>query len=103
MDSKKVGFALMKKLLRKWIRAVALVLVLAVCGLSVAAKDIVSSGTCGPNLTWEFDTEGTLTISGTGEMTKHPNPTGLGWDVNAVILPDGLTSIAPFAFFEDVR
>lgn len=31
----------------------------------------VASGTCGDNLTWTLDSAGTLTISGTGEMTSH--------------------------------
>ena len=31
----------------------------------------VDSGTCGDNLTWTLDSAGTLTISGTGEMTSH--------------------------------
>ena len=30
-----------------------------------------SSGTCGENLTWKLDDEGTLTISGTGDMTNY--------------------------------
>ena len=34
-----------------------------------------TSGTCGENLTWTLDSEGTLTISGTGKMEdyKHIN------------------------------
>jgi hypothetical protein len=33
--------------------------------------DIVASGTCGENLTWEFRYNGTLTISGTGDMENY--------------------------------
>ena len=32
--------------------------------------DVVDSGTCGANLTWSLDSEGTLTISGTGKITN---------------------------------
>ena len=30
-----------------------------------------ANGTCGENLTWTLDDNGTLTISGTGEMTDY--------------------------------
>ena len=42
-------------------------LVFAVVPVS-AADEAVASGTCGENLMWTLDDEGTLTISGTGEM-----------------------------------
>ena len=36
-----------------------------------ASADVVKSGTCGENLTWEFDSEGTLTINGDGIFTCY--------------------------------
>lgn len=33
--------------------------------------EVVANGTCGENLTWEFCSNGTLVISGTGEMTDY--------------------------------
>lgn len=33
-----------------------------------AEETAPTSGTCGDNLTWELSEDGTLTISGTGEM-----------------------------------
>lgn len=55
-----------------------------------------TSGSCGPNLTWELE-DGILTISGTGEM----NFTSIPWETNKkkitkVILPDGITSVTGF-------
>lgn len=50
---------------------------LLICTLlptSVFAADIVASGTCGAqgdNLAWSLDSDGTLTISGTGEMHDY--------------------------------
>ena len=35
------------------------------------AATIVDSGTCGSNLTWTLDSDGLLTISGTGEMASY--------------------------------
>ena len=65
----------MKKLL-------SLLIVLALClsflPANVFAASTVASGTCGDNLTWTLDDEGTLTISGTGRMTNyasHPDRT----------------------------
>ena len=40
--------------------------------LTANAVDVIDSGKCGDNLTWEIDSEGTLTISGTGEMYGLP-------------------------------
>ena len=31
---------------------------------------VADSGKCGDNLKWELDTNGTITISGTGEMSR---------------------------------
>ena len=51
----------MKKLL--------LILIIALLPMVTKAD---ASGTCGANLTWTLDDEGTLTISGSGYMTSHP-------------------------------
>jgi len=60
--------------------------------------DIVESGTCGDNLTWTLDSEGTLTISGTGDMTGSPwDP--YSEDIYKVIIEYGVTSIGEYAFY----
>ena len=68
-------------------------------GLHIKAEATTGtiSGTCGDNLTWTLDNEGTLTISGTGEMNNHP------WSsyctsIRAVEIQNGVTSIDWFAF-----
>ena len=61
-----------------------------------------TSGTCGDNLTWVLDDEGTLTISGTGEMADYSyfdNTSPWGKQVKNVEIEDGVTSIGEFAFF----
>lgn len=47
---------------------IALCMLLSFNCISYATEE-VASGTCGENLTWTLDTDGTLTISGEGEMT----------------------------------
>ena len=72
------------------------------------AADIVASGTCGAegdgsNLTWTLDSEGVLTISGSGDMHDyiynspwHEN----GNQIRSVFMANGVTSIGNFAFYE---
>ena len=69
---------------------------------------IVDSGTCGENLTWTLDDEGTLTISGTGDMTDYSYPDYVPWyslksSIEKVIIQNGVTSIAAFAFVNCVN
>lgn len=51
---------------------------------------------CGENLIWALNTEGTLAISGTGEMEFA---FGLVSDIYAVLIEDGMTSICDSAFY----
>ena len=57
-----------------------------------AVEGIVESGTNGNNITWTLDEEGTLTISGTGNMT-------IDWmditfdSVKSIVIEEGVTSI----------
>ena len=67
------------------------------------AQEEVASGTCGENLTWVLDDEGTLTISGTGEMPRYTNKTQ-PWnsylaDIKRVVINEGATIISSYAFY----
>ena len=76
---------------------------------AVYAEETPTSGTCGENLTWNFDeATGTLTIEGSGEMNHSVMDEGFlytSWQgveqqqIKKVELPDGLTSIGNYAFF----
>lgn len=58
---------------------------------------IVDSGTCGDNLTYTLDSNGVLTISGTGDMQNS----SFGWDkdlIKSVVINDGVTIIGDEAF-----
>jgi hypothetical protein len=62
---------------------------------------IVDSGICGDNLTWTLDENGTLTISGTGDMTDYAKKSA-PWSstkVKSVVINDGVTSIGDYAFY----
>ena len=80
------------------------------CGGAWAAE-IVDSGTCGAqgdNLTWTLDSDGVLTISGTGEMADYDGPepgdgvyyTPWGGGISSLIIDDGVTSIGDNAFVD---
>ena len=60
--------------------------------------EIVDSGTCGDNLTWTLDSNGTLTISGNGELDK--NAFYRNSRIRNIVIENGLTGIGICAFGE---
>ena len=63
----------------------------------------MASGKCGKNLTWTLDDEGTLTISGNGEMEKYFLPKRVPWrrycaSITKVVIKDGVTTIGSLTF-----
>ena len=73
------------------------------------AADIVDSGTCGAegdgsNLTWTLDSEGVLTISGSGDMHDYGFSAAPWYDsrsrVKSAVIADGVTSIGRYAFVD---
>ena len=67
------------------------------CGL-----DAPTSGTCGDNLTWELSEDGTLTISGTGEMWDYDELqapwAGYKEEIVKLVIEEGVTTIGRYAF-----
>jgi len=66
-----------------------------------------TSGTCGTNVTWNFDTEtGTLTISGVGQMEHYAygetpwHLKGYSDQIKSVVIAKGVTRIGARAFYE---
>ena len=59
-----------------------------------------TSGTCGKNLTWTLDADGTLTISGTGAMYNYNQNNRVPWPstIKKISLTDGITSIGNYSF-----
>ena len=62
-----------------------------------AAMAVVESGTCGDGLTWTLDEEGTLTISGFGEMKYGAFINNES--IKKVIIKELCLSIAAYSFF----
>ncbi len=60
------------------------------------------SGTCGENLNWKLTDDGTLTISGTGDMTDYAFDIAPWYkyvrDITNVTIKDGVTYIGDYAF-----
>ena len=76
-----------------------LCMLLTLLPVNALAAETVSSGSCGSNLTWELDSDGTLTISGTGEMNYYYTPWRANYSrIKKVILKNGVTSIGDYAF-----
>jgi len=64
---------------------------------------VTYSGTCGDHLTWEFDSRGLLTISGTGDMNDYMFH-GTPWksfkrSIKKIVLDGTITGIGDFAFY----
>lgn len=88
-----------------WSAPIALIVVLVSAlifgGITVSA-DTVAEGECGTNATWTLDSDGTLTISGTGDMEDY------GWerapwyshslDIKKIVIEDGITHLGLYSF-----
>lgn len=62
-----------------------------------------SSGTCGENLTWALSEDGTLTVSGSGDMADYTSQNLAPWygdrgSIQKVVIENGVTSIGNYAF-----
>ena len=62
-----------------------------------------ANGKCGDNVNWRLYSDGTLYISGTGNMSKYSRNYGSPWKkygIKSVILGYGVTSIGDYAFYK---
>ena len=87
-------------------------LLLVLLTVTASSAETVSSGTCGAegdgsNLTWTLDSDGVLTISGSGKMEDYEPYWAVGaapWvkkrtSIGSVMIERGVTSIGDFAFY----
>ena len=89
--------------MKKRILSMMLALSMMVSFMPIIAS-AATSGTCGDNLTWKLD-NGTLTISGTGEMKNYSGNLNQSapWHSNiksikSVVIEKGVTNIGDYAF-----
>ncbi len=94
------------KRMKFWLSALVICLALAVMLPGEAdAAEVVASGECGDNLTWTLTDDGTLTISGEGEMDDWELYTKVPWytmreEISAIIIEEGVASIGGYAFHD---
>lgn len=78
----------------------------SICGQTISTRTISMltpvSGSCGVNLTWQYN-NGTLTISGSGEMNDYQSPSSQPWvayqdSIHTLSIDYGVSSIGNNAF-----
>jgi len=90
---------------------VGIMAVMMLCAGSVGLVSCGKSGTCGKNINWKLDDEGTLTISGKGDMPDYSVISEYDEDtvidtpwfnksylIERVVINDGITSIGDYSF-----
>ncbi|MBR3974562.1 MAG: leucine-rich repeat protein [Clostridia bacterium] len=81
----------------------AVLMLMSFVPITSFAATTVANGTCGDNLIWTVDGEGTLTISGTGNMDSYHTAEQLPWysvceSIQKVIIEDGVEYISGSIF-----
>jgi len=88
----------MKKNFKKAFIVALVFFILCITPLSINAS-AATGGTCGENITWEFDSStGTLTISGTGSAFYSFPWEEFRTTIKHIVISDGITHIPPDAF-----
>ena len=97
----------MQKTMKKLLSIILAILMIVTTIPFAFAADVVKSGNCGANggnVKWTLDSDGTLTISGTGDMATYANLAKRPWydytsDIKKIIIEDGVTSIAEYTAY----
>ena len=83
------------------------VVAFVIASINVVKAGVIASGVCGTsnNLIWELTDDGTLTITGSGQMTNFAWESAVPWsshraNITTIVLPNGLTNIGEFAFYQ---
>ncbi len=95
------------KFLSVFLALLMVITIIPMSNITASAEDILTSGSCGENVMWEFDSStGALTISGTGVMDDY-RPLGQDrpWidfvdKIQTVIIEEGVTAIGARAFLQ---
>lgn len=85
-------------------KILSIILVLSMlCAFMPVIAIAETSGTCGDNVIWTLDDNGTLTISGTGDMEDYnysSSPFYNNSNIKSVIIENDVTSIGNGAFYD---
>ena len=96
----------MKKVISLFLSLAMLLSIVSVVDFSAYA-DALTTGKCGVNVTYSFDTStGELVISGTGKMTDYSgtdSPFYQNTNIKSVIIESGVTSIGSYVFYKCTR
>ncbi len=88
--------------IRKLLALLLCVCLLLPCVTVGAYAETTASGTCGDNLTWELDDQGTLTVSGTGPMSDYSVDDAPWYEnrdqITRVVIQEGVTTVGHCAF-----
>ena len=81
-----------------------LLTLLTFIALTITANAVIQSGSCGTNVTFVLNDDGTLVISGSGDMKNYDWPSSVPWYDNSskiikAQIEDGVTSIGREAFY----
>ncbi len=93
---------MVKKLLSLSLALTMILSVIIIVPLSTSAQ-VVDSGSCGEGIKWSLDSNGVLTVTGTGDMTDYNDGSSVPWynnrsAIKSVIVKSGVTSLSKYAF-----
>ena len=95
---------MMRRKVLAWVLCLAMLAALVPQFTVSLAADVVASGNCGAfgdNVTWTLDSDGVLTISGTGSMKNDSTYSPFkNLSFTSVIIEDGVTQIGERSFYD---
>ena len=86
--------------------ALVICLLCSLVPVTASAAEIVDSGTItGSNISWTLDSNGLLTLSGSGEIPRCSMESDIPWfkyyeDITAAVVEDGITNIGYYCFYK---
>ena len=87
--------------MRKKLLSILLVLSLMLALVPAAFAADIASGTCGSGVAWALDNDGTLTITGSGQIRDYSIYDPAPWKGTAVkelVISEGVTAVGAYAF-----
>lgn len=90
--------------MKKFKSMLLIVFALVLCFYAMPQPAIAASGSFGKNLRWNFDSAGTLTISGKGAIPDYEDASKTPWfsvfqEVKKIVIKNGVTEIGDRAFY----